>query len=189
MADTTIYYRFLVRGGTAAALAALNEIPLARELVVETDTGKAKLGDGVTSYNGLDYFSGGSGIITVTAPPTSGIGRNGEYALFANSGNPILYGPKAGGAWPAGVNLRGPTGPTGSTGATGPAGAAGFDAIDQANAGGDGRPATGGGRSLSDRERGAALVGLRSAPNVPGDDLSAHPLGRFAEHAARELWA
>lgn len=51
-------YRFLVRGGTAAALAALNEIPLARELIVETDTGKSKLGDGATHYNDLPYFGG-----------------------------------------------------------------------------------------------------------------------------------
>ncbi|NLC60137.1 MAG: hypothetical protein GX761_02495 [Gammaproteobacteria bacterium] len=58
MADK-IHYRFTVRGGTAAALAARNEVPLSRELVVETDTGKMKLGDGVTAYNDLTYTSGG----------------------------------------------------------------------------------------------------------------------------------
>lgn len=58
---TTIHYRFLVRGGTAADLAAVNEVPKARELVVETDTRKLKLGDGATAYNDLEYITGGSG--------------------------------------------------------------------------------------------------------------------------------
>lgn len=50
--------RFLVRGGTAANLATVNEVPLMRELVVERDTGKMKLGDGATAYNSLPYISG-----------------------------------------------------------------------------------------------------------------------------------
>lgn len=49
-------YRFLVRGGTAAAIAALNEIPLAREIIYETDTRKWKVGNGVTHYNSLPYY-------------------------------------------------------------------------------------------------------------------------------------
>lgn len=56
---TTLSYRFLVRGGTAAALASLNEIPLARELILETDTGRVKRGDGATHYNSLSYISPG----------------------------------------------------------------------------------------------------------------------------------
>lgn len=56
-----IPYRFLCRGGTAAALTALNEVPLERELVFETDTHRSKLGDGVTAYNALPYVSGGTG--------------------------------------------------------------------------------------------------------------------------------
>ena len=49
-------YRFLVRGGEAAAISALNEIPLERELIVETDTLKFKIGDGVTRYLSLPYL-------------------------------------------------------------------------------------------------------------------------------------
>lgn len=60
MTDTTVFYRFRCRGGTAADLATVNEIPLSRELVVETDTGKMKLGDGVTAYNALAYMAGGA---------------------------------------------------------------------------------------------------------------------------------
>lgn len=61
MTVETINYRFKVRGGTAANLATVNEIPLARELVFETDTGKSKLGDGVTHWLDLDYIEAGSG--------------------------------------------------------------------------------------------------------------------------------
>ncbi len=43
------------RRGTASELAAVNEVPLEGELVVETDTGKVKAGDGVKKYNSLEY--------------------------------------------------------------------------------------------------------------------------------------
>jgi hypothetical protein len=46
------------RGGTAAALASANETPLQRELYVEYDTGRMKVGDGVTAYNSLSYIAG-----------------------------------------------------------------------------------------------------------------------------------
>lgn len=54
--------RFLVRGGTAANLAAVNETPFVRELVVERDTLKMKLGDGVTAYNSLPYIPTGESV-------------------------------------------------------------------------------------------------------------------------------
>ena len=43
------------RGGTAANLAAANPLLKAREIMVETDTLKMKIGDGVHSLNDLDY--------------------------------------------------------------------------------------------------------------------------------------
>jgi hypothetical protein len=51
------------RGGTAASLASTNEVLLAREECVETDTGRRKIGDGTTAYNSLPYMheSGGGG--------------------------------------------------------------------------------------------------------------------------------
>lgn len=51
----TILDRFRCRRGTAAALAAANEIPLDSEIVLESDTGLGKIGDGVTHYNSLLY--------------------------------------------------------------------------------------------------------------------------------------
>lgn len=52
-----LQYRFLVRGGTAANLATVNETPLQRELVVARDTGRLKVGDGATPYNDLPYIA------------------------------------------------------------------------------------------------------------------------------------
>jgi hypothetical protein len=54
-------YRFRVRGGTAADLATVNEVLLRRELCIELDTGRMKLGDGVTAWNDLTYSGGGDG--------------------------------------------------------------------------------------------------------------------------------
>ena len=48
--------RMQLRRGTAAGLTEINEVPLAGELVVETDTGRVKAGDGVSNYNSLEYI-------------------------------------------------------------------------------------------------------------------------------------
>lgn len=64
---STIQYRFKVRAGTAADLAAVNEIPLDRELCLETDTLKIKFGDGTTHFNDLPYFNGGGDLATMWA--------------------------------------------------------------------------------------------------------------------------
>jgi len=111
-----ISYRFLVRGGAASAVHALNEIPKSREIVIETDTLKMKVGDGATPYLDLPYFSGGggSGVITVPGPPGTGIGDDGDYALWPHATAPMLYGPKALGEWPVGIPLKGPPGPSSS---------------------------------------------------------------------------
>jgi hypothetical protein len=111
-----ISYRFLVRGGAASAVHALNEIPKSREIVIETDTLKMKVGDGATPYLDLPYFSGGggSGVITVPGPPGTDIGDDGDYALWPHATAPMLYGPKAMGEWPAGIPLRGAPGPSSS---------------------------------------------------------------------------
>lgn len=64
--------------------------------------------------------SGASPVLAGTAPPTGGIGTDGD--LFIDRTNKFLYGPKASGSWPTGIDLsNGPTGVTGSVGATGPA--------------------------------------------------------------------
>ena len=48
--------RIQLRRGLSATLATVNEVPLDGELVVETDTGRVKAGDGVKNYNSLEYI-------------------------------------------------------------------------------------------------------------------------------------
>lgn len=54
----SINVRFQIGGHTAAEWTAGNPVLLARELAVETDTGKAKVGDGATAWNSLAYLLG-----------------------------------------------------------------------------------------------------------------------------------
>lgn len=60
----TIQYRFLCRRGTAAALAAANEVPLQGEIYKELDTGREKTGDGTTHYNDLPFSIPGLSDVT-----------------------------------------------------------------------------------------------------------------------------
>jgi collagen triple helix repeat protein len=52
-----------------------------------------------------------------TVNPASGVGVNGDF--YINTTTNFLFGPKAAGAWPAGVSLVGPQGIQGIQGATG----------------------------------------------------------------------
>lgn len=78
-----IHYRFTVRGGSSAALEGRNEVPLARELVVATDTGLMKLGDGLTRYNDLPPIGGssGSGWLRGEGAPVEETGEEGDFYL------------------------------------------------------------------------------------------------------------
>ncbi len=71
---------------------------------------------GAAGTNGLTLLNG-------TTNPTAGVGANGDF--YINTSANTIFGPKAAGAWPAGVSLVGPTGATGATGATGPSGPTG----------------------------------------------------------------
>lgn len=48
--------------GTAAALRTNNPVPLAGQIVFESDTNKIKVGDGKTHYNSLEYLAGGTAV-------------------------------------------------------------------------------------------------------------------------------
>lgn len=50
--------RLQVRGGVSTEASSKNEVLLERELFVETDTLKMKVGDGVSNYNDLGYIGG-----------------------------------------------------------------------------------------------------------------------------------
>jgi hypothetical protein len=65
----------------------------------------------------------GNSVLNGATAPNNNQGVNGDF--FINTATNTIYGPKANGAWPAGVSLVGSQGPTGATGLQGPAGAAG----------------------------------------------------------------
>jgi hypothetical protein len=63
----------------------------------------------------------GNTILYGTADPTAGQGVDGNF--YINTTSHFLFGPKAGGAWPAGASLVGPQGVQGPQGAQGVPGA------------------------------------------------------------------
>src|SRR4051812_21149746 len=67
---------------------------------------------------GLTHLYGHT-ILSTTGAPSNSVGSDGDLAYDAAAS--IIYGPKASGAWPAGVSLKGTKGDTG---------AAGVDALD-----------------------------------------------------------
>src|SRR3569833_1102649 len=87
---------------------------------------------GPAGTNGSNGTNGADGktILSGTIDPSNmHDGSNGDF--YINTTTYTLFGPKASGAWPAGICLtgadgdEGPAGPKGDTGDTGPAGAAG----------------------------------------------------------------
>jgi hypothetical protein len=98
--------------------------------------------NGAPGQNGADGQDGapgaaGIGLLSGSGAPPAGLGRDGEFYIDATSAT--LYGPKAGGVWPAlGVALvgatgpQGPAGPQGPIGPQGPVGANGSDGVDGA---------------------------------------------------------
>jgi len=77
---------------------------------------------GATGATGATGPAGADGrtLLSGTSAPSGGIGGDGDF--FINTNGSIIYGPKAGGVWPSGVSLVGPTGATGASGPTGPTG-------------------------------------------------------------------
>ena len=63
-----------------------------------------------TPISGTDGTDGtdGNTVLPVSGPPSNGVGVNGNFAI--DYLNWKIYGPKAAGAWPAGVSLIGPAG-------------------------------------------------------------------------------
>ena len=80
---------------------------------------------GIAGTNGINGTNG-TAVLNGNANPAAGTGVNGDF--YINTATNTIYGPKANGAWPAGVSLVGPAGvagPQGPAGATGPAGPTG----------------------------------------------------------------
>ena len=80
-----------MRGGTAETLKAKNPLPERREIIVETDTKKLKVGDGINRYNALPYAGG-----DVQSPPSDGnvyVMRNGEWESVRLVAQPAEWSP------------------------------------------------------------------------------------------------
>jgi hypothetical protein len=79
----------------------------------------------LTSLLGSGEGGGGGGntILNGEEPPTSGIGVDGDF--YIDTVGLKIYGPKASGAWPSGVDLTGPAGADGLPGVPGIPGTAG----------------------------------------------------------------
>lgn len=101
--------RFRLRRRLAADWVTINEILLSAELGLETDTGLLKIGDGITQWVSLPYFSSGTSISSSNA----GMGISIDDS---DPSQPIINNTRAGivltGAVPDYASL-----PAGSTGA------------------------------------------------------------------------
>ena len=74
-----------LKGGTASAMTALNPLLLARQPGVEVDTGRFKIGDGVTLWNSLAYSSGPPGPV-MQSPLPGEDGEPGPAGLLFSTG-------------------------------------------------------------------------------------------------------
>ena len=74
-----------LKGGTASAMALLNPTLLARQPGVETDTGRFKIGDGVTAWSALPYAIGPQGL-PMQSPLQGDDGEIGPPGLLGSSG-------------------------------------------------------------------------------------------------------
>ncbi|MEN9360648.1 MAG: hypothetical protein RL095_2183, partial [Verrucomicrobiota bacterium] len=65
---------------------------------------------GATGAAGTNGTNGTNGktVLTTSGAPSAGAGTDGDFAYDPTA--KIMYGPKASGAWPAGVSLQGPQG-------------------------------------------------------------------------------
>jgi len=113
------------RRDTAANWTMNNPDPAEGELCFETDTGKFKIGNGFTDWNGLPYGDtvGANDSLDLSDTP-NGYGTSGQVLQVNGAADGLEYvDASSGPAGPAGAD--GATGPAGADGATGPAGADG----------------------------------------------------------------
>jgi hypothetical protein len=117
-------YRIILRRDSSANWETNNPVLLSGEPGYETDTGKLKIGDGVSTWSDLnEYITGPTGETGVTGP-TGSIGVTGPTGSAGEAGVTGPIGPTG----VTGAGVTGPTGPTGDSGnqgITGPTGDSG----------------------------------------------------------------
>lgn len=187
MSTQVQHIRFRVRGRTAAAWTASNEVLLERELGLEVDTRKFKFGTGVTPWNALEYAGGGAGgggseWHSGAGAPAAVLGADGDFYLRTSNGD--VY-EKDAGAWAVVGNLTGPPGAPGApgsvwrSGAGAPAnslGANGDYYLRTSN--GDAYQKSGGSYSIVTNLRGPEGP-ASTVPGPPGPSSSTFPTASF----------
>ena len=73
-------FQLSLRGDTLARWTSFNPVLADREMVLEKDTGKFKIGNGVTPYLSLPY----GGIVGPTGPQGTSINLKGTVATVGN---------------------------------------------------------------------------------------------------------
>lgn len=73
-----------LRGGFSSVLSTVNPLPARREIMVEIDTGKIKVGDGTHKWNDLPYS--GCGMALPPSDDNSYVMKNGAWVQAGASG-------------------------------------------------------------------------------------------------------
>ena len=90
---TTIQFR----RGTAANIHLVNPIPHDGELVLESDTKKFKIGDGITHYNSLPYVGVPSNNFPIFKGTSVGTGKIEKFEHHLGSAPYLIVTPSIGG--------------------------------------------------------------------------------------------
>lgn len=119
-------FTFKLRRGTAAHWAAVNPVLKSGEPGVESDTGKLKIGNGLTPWLSLGYLSGEG---------TPGSDGQSAYEIAVEQGfvgtvSQWLLSLKGDPGEDGSQGVMGPAGPQGDDGDTGPQGPPGADGAD-----------------------------------------------------------
>ena len=75
-----------LRGGIRDVLQQVNPLLARREIMVEIDTGKIKVGDGTHNWNDLPYTGGGTGLDFPASDDNLYAVKNGEWVIVSSSG-------------------------------------------------------------------------------------------------------
>jgi len=156
------------RRDTASAWSTVNPILSQGEAGYEFDTGRFKVGNGLSPWNSLPYSSGVTG-------PTGPLGPTGAQSTVTGPTGPTgatgPTGPSITGPTGAASLVTGPTGPQGVTGPTGPTGPTGATGAASTVTGPTGATGATGpqGTSISFKGSVAAVVNLPVGSNVVND--------------------
>jgi hypothetical protein len=123
----------------------------------------------------------GTQLLNGTVAPSSSVGNDGDF--YVDTSTWVLYGPKAGGTWPAsGTSLVGPAGPQGAQGDPGPQG-------DTGATGGTGSTGPAGPPGLTGSPGPTGATGATGPPGATGSTGPTGPQGPAGTTASAEYYA